>query len=139
MINLLARSLSSTDALIKHEVYLFPVDININAYQMVLTDPKYIKSFIWTVILTLICTVVSLVMTAACAYPLIYSELKGRSVINIFITITMFFNAGTIPNYLLMQSLGLLNKPLVLILPGCLSVYNMIIMSSLPPSSSTGG
>ena len=130
MINLLARSLSSTDALIKHEVYLFPVDINIGAYQMVLTDPKYIKAFIWTVILTIICTVVSLVMTAACAYPLIYSELKGRSVINIFITITMFFNAGTIPNYLLMQSLGLLNKPLVLILPGCLSVYNMIIMRS---------
>ena len=42
----------------------------------------------------------------------------------------MFFNAGTIPNYLLMQNLGLLDNPLVLILPGCLSVYNMIIMRS---------
>ena len=42
----------------------------------------------------------------------------------------MFFSAGTIPNYLLMKSLNLLNNPLVLILPGCLSVYNMIITRS---------
>lgn len=42
----------------------------------------------------------------------------------------MFFNAGTIPNYLLMKQLGLLNQPLVLIVPSCLSVYNMIIMRS---------
>ena len=69
-------------------------------------------------------------MTTLCAYPLIFENLKGRSVINIFITITMFFNAGTIPNYLLMKSLNLLNNPLVLIIPSCLSVYNMIIMRS---------
>ena len=42
----------------------------------------------------------------------------------------MFFNAGTIPNYLLMKPLGLLNNPLVLIIPSCMSVYNMIIMRS---------
>ena len=69
-------------------------------------------------------------MMVLCAYPLIFKQLKGRGVINIFITITMFFNAGTIPNYLLMQKLGLLSNPLVLIIPGCLSVYNMIIMRS---------
>ena len=69
-------------------------------------------------------------MTVLCAYPLIFDKLKGRGVINIIITITMFFNAGTIPNYLLMQNLGLLDNPLVLILPSCLSVYNMIIMRS---------
>lgn len=130
MINLLARSLSSTDALIRHEVYLWPKGWNLDSYQMVFGDATYVRSFFWTVILTVICTVVSLVMTTLCAYPLIFENLKGRSAINIFITITMFFNAGTIPNYLLMKSLGLLNNPLVLILPSCLSVYNMIIMRS---------
>ena len=69
-------------------------------------------------------------MTTLCAYPLIFDKLKGRGFINIFITITMFFNAGAIPNYLLMQKLGLLSNPFVLIIPGCLSVYNMIIMRS---------
>ena len=69
-------------------------------------------------------------MTTLCAYPLIFENLKGRSIINIFITITMFFNAGTIPNYLLMKALGLINNPLVLVIPYCMSVYNMIIMRS---------
>lgn len=130
MINLLARSLSGTDYLIKREVYLWPKGLNLDAYKMVLTDVKYVKAFFWTVFLTLSCTVISLVMTTLCAYPLIFENLKGRNAINIFITITMFFNAGTIPNYLLMKSLGLLSNPLVLIIPSCLSVYNMIIMRS---------
>lgn len=130
MLNLLARSLSGTDFLIRNEVYLIPKGINFDAYMTVLGDPKYIRSFIWTVFLTLVCTVVSLTMTTLCAYPLIFQNLKGRSFINIFITITMFFNAGTIPNYLLMKSLNLLDTPWVLIIPGCMSVYNMIIMRS---------
>lgn len=130
MLNLLAKSLSSTDALIKREVYLLPKGLNFDAYAMVFGDMKYVRSFFWTVFLTIICTVVSLTMTALCAYPLIFEKLKGRGAINIFITITMFFNAGTIPNYLLMKSMGFLNNPLVLIVPSCMSVYNMIIMRS---------
>ena len=130
MIHLLAKSLSGSDYLIRHEVWLWPKGLNFDAYTNVLTDPKYIRSFGWTVFLTVICTILSLTMTVLCAYPLIFKQLKGRGVINIFITITMFFNAGTIPNYLLMQKLGLLSNPLVLIIPGCLSVYNMIIMRS---------
>ncbi len=130
MINLLAKSLSGTDYLVRHEVYLLPKGFNFDAYATVLKDPKYIRAFFWTVLLTVICTVVSLTMTILCAYPLIFEKLKGRGVINVFITITMFFNAGTIPNYLLMQKLNLLNNPLVLIIPSCLSVYNMIIMRS---------
>ena len=130
MLNLLARSLSGSEYLIKREVYLWPKGWNLDAYTMVLGDMKYIRAFFWTVLLTVICTIVSLTMTTLCAYPLIFENLKGRSVINVFITITMFFNAGTIPNYLLMKSLGLLNNPAVLIIPSCMSVYNMIIMRS---------
>ncbi len=130
MLNLLSRSLSSTDALIKREVYLLPKGFNLDAYKMVFGDMTYIRAFFWTVFLTIVCTFVSLLMTMLCAYPLIFEHLKGRSVINVFIIITMFFNAGTIPNYLLMKQLGLLNTALVLIIPSCMSVYNMIIMRS---------
>lgn len=130
MIHLLAKSLSGTDYLIRNQVYLLAKGFNLDAYSTVLKDAKYIRAFFWTAFLTLVCTLVSLTMTTLCAYPLIFENLKGRGVINIFITITMFFNAGTIPNYLLMKSLNLLNNPLVLIIPSCLSVYNMIIMRS---------
>lgn len=130
MLNLLAKSLSSTEYLVRHEVSLWPKGFNLDAYGTVLKDPKYIRAFFWTVFLTVVCTLVSLTMTVLCAYPLIFNKLKGRGIINVYITITMFFNAGTIPNYLLMQKLGFLDNPLVLIIPSCLSVYNMIIMRS---------
>lgn len=130
MLHLLAKSLSGTDYLVRHEVSLWPKGFNFDAYLTVLKDPKYIRAFFWTVFLTVVCTILSLTMTILCAYPLIFRQLKGRGAINIFITITMFFNAGTIPNYLLMQNLNLLDNPLVLIIPSCLSVYNMIIMRS---------
>ncbi len=130
MLNLLAKSLSGVDYLVRNEVYLLPKGLNFNAYTTVLKDPKYIRAFFWTVFLTVVCTLLSLTMTTLCAFPLIFENLRGRKAINIFITITMFFNAGTIPNYLLMQKLHLLSNPLVLIIPGVLSVYNMIIMRS---------
>ena len=130
MVNLLAKSLSGADFLVKREVYLWPKGWSVNAYATVLKDPKYIRSFFWTAFLTVICTFLSLTMTALCAYPLIFEKLRGRGFINIVITITMFFNAGTIPNYLLMKQIGFLDSPLSLIVPSCLSVFNMIIMRS---------
>ena len=130
MVHLLAKSLSGADYLIKGKVTLIPKGFNIDAYKKVLGDQKYIHAFWWTAFLTLVGTLLSLTMTALCAFPLIFEKLKGKGFINILITITMFFNAGTIPNYLLMKSLNLLDNPLVLVLPACLSVFNMIIMRS---------
>lgn len=130
MINLAAKSLSSTEYLIRNDIYLLPKGLNFDAYTTVLGDMKYVKSFFWTAFLTVVCTILSLFMTAICAFPLIFEKLKGRNLINILITITMFFNAGTIPNYLLMKELNLIDNPLVLIVPSCLSIYNMIIMRS---------
>lgn len=130
MVNVLARSLSSPTALIRREVTLWPVELNFEAYEMVFKDSKYLRSMGWTAILTLICTVFSLFMTIICAYPLTYDNLKGKKFINGFIILTMYFSAGTIPNYLLMKDLGLLDNPLVMILPGSLSVFNMIILRS---------
>ena len=130
MINLAAKSLSGTEYLVRNDVYLWPKGLNFKAYTTVLGDMKYVKAFFWTAFLTVICTLLSLFMTAICAFPLIFEKLKGRNLINILITITMFFNAGTIPNYLLMKELNLIDSPLVLIVPSCLSIYNMIIMRS---------
>ncbi len=130
LINVLSRSLSSSEALIRGEVTLWPKGLNFDSYRLVFNDSKYVISLGWTAILTVICTIVSMVMTTICAFPLTYDKLKGRKVINTLIIFTMYFNAGTIPNYLLLKDMDLINKPLVLIIPGCLSVFNMIIMRS---------
>lgn len=128
MLNILARSLSSADALVRNKVILWPVDLNLDAYKMVFEDSKYTWSLAWTAILTVICTVLSMFMTVICAYPLIYDNLKGRQFFSTMMIITMYFSAGAIPTYLLMNSLNLLDNPLVLIIPNCLSVFNVIIM-----------
>lgn len=130
MLNVLARSLSFTEALIRNEVTLWPKGLNFDAYKMVLEDSKYTWSLVWTAIITVIGTVLSMIMTTICAYPLIYDNLKGRRFINALIIFTMYFNAGTIPTYLLLKDLKLLNRPAVLVIPYCLSVFNMIIMRS---------
>lgn len=130
MLNVLSRSLSSAEALVKNKVMLLPVELNFDAYKIILTDSKYIRSIIWTAFLTIVCTIFSMFMTIICAYPLTFDNLKGKKIINTVIIFTMYFGAGTIPNYLLFKDLHLLDNPLVLIIPNCLSVFNMIIMRS---------
>jgi putative aldouronate transport system permease protein len=128
LVNVLARSLSSSEALVRNEVMLWPKGWNLEAYHFVLTDSKYTWSLLWTAILTVIGTALSLVITVLCAYPLTYDKLKGRRFFNILIVFTMFFNAGTIPTYLLLKDLHMIDKPSVLIIPFCLSVFYMLIM-----------
>lgn len=128
VLNVFARSLSSPAVLIRGEVYLWPKDLDLTAYSLVLKDAKYTWALAWTAILTVMCTVLSMVMTTLCAYPLIYEKLKGRKIINGFILLTMYFSAGTIPSFILFKNLGMINQPTVLMIPYCLSVFNMIIM-----------
>ena len=141
MLNLLAQSLSSSQSVINSKVKFIPVIHNIKdnthsfgitseSYRYVFLDKAFARSMWWTAILTVICTIFSLAMTVLCAYPLTYGWLKGKGVINTIIIFTMYFSAGTIPNYILIRTLGLLNNPLVLIIPNCLSVFNMIILRS---------
>jgi len=130
MLNILARSLSDPMAIVNRQVSFFPVNPTLDSYRYVFGDPSFSRSLLWTSGLTVICTLASLAITTLCAFPLIYTNLKGKLPINILIIFTMYFNAGIIPNYILMKDLFLLNNPLVLILPGCLSVFNMIILRS---------
>jgi putative aldouronate transport system permease protein len=130
MVNLLARSFSSPLAIINRRVSFLPVDPTMESYQYVFKDPAFSRSMIWTAMLTAICTAVSLVITILCAFPFIDTGLKGKGFFNMLIIFTMYFSAGTIPNYILMRNLNLINNPLVLILPNCLSVFNMIVLRS---------
>ena len=130
MVHVLACSLSSADALVRNDVFLWPKGWNVEAYQTVLTTEKYVRSLWWTALLTVGCTLLSLFLTVCAAYPLTYSNLKGGKFINFIILFTMYFSAGTIPSYILLNNLKMLNTPWALIIPNCISVFNVIIMRS---------
>ena len=129
MVNVLASSLSSSEHLIRNDVFLWPKGWNFEAYKTILSDSKYTWSLAWTGILTVVCTVLSLVLTVCTAFPLIYKNLRGGKVINFIILFTMYFSAGTIPGYILLNNLKMLNTPWALILPNCISV--VIISTAL--------
>lgn len=128
--NILARSLSSPQAIINRQVSFFPVDFTLDSYIYVFKDPAFFRSMWWTALLTIISTTISMIMTILCAYPLTFDRLKGRKFFSGLIILTMYFSAGTIPNYILMKDLGLIDNPLVLIIPNCISVFNVIILRS---------
>ena len=130
MVHVLASSLSSADALVRNDVFIWPKGWDIEAYRTVLTTEKYVRSLGWTAILTVICTLLSISLTIMAAYPLTYTNLKGGRFINFIILFTMYFSAGTIPYYLLLSRLGMLNTPYALIFPNCIGVFNVIIMRS---------
>ena len=89
MVHVLASSLSSADALVRNDVFIWPKGWNIEAYKTVLTTEKYVHALWWTVILTVICTLLSITLTICCAYPLTYSNLRGGKFINYIIIYTM--------------------------------------------------
>ena len=128
MMNLVSNAFSDPLAIMRREVTFFPVGFHTEAFADVLGDSRIIRSLIWTGVLTAIVVAINLFMTTICAYPLTYNSLKGRKIISFLIIFTMLFSAGLIPEFVLYRDLGLLDNPLVLILPGSLGVFNMILM-----------
>lgn len=128
ILNVIAVSLSSKDAILQGSVNIFPVGFNTEAYKNVFGDVSFMHSFGYSIALTAGYTFISMVMTILCAYPLSRSNLKGRSIIMTLIVFTMYFEPGIIPNYLNVKNYGLMDSIPGLILPGMLSAYNMIIL-----------
>ena len=129
-INILAISLSSKAAILRGDVGFCPVELDFTAYKTIFADSSMIHSLFYTVGITVAYTVLAMVMTVLMAYPLTKHRLKGRGFFSFLALFTMYFSGGTIPIYLNIKSLGLLDTPWSLILPGMLSTYNMIILKS---------
>jgi putative aldouronate transport system permease protein len=125
-----SMSFSSPMAIITGRVYVFPVDFTLTAYKHLFKDSTIITSFFFTVELTVLGTVCSLMVTALAAYPLTRRQLKGSGIIMRFIVFTMYFSGGMIPTYMVVRSLGLFNSVWSLILPNIVDTFLLIIMIS---------
>jgi putative aldouronate transport system permease protein len=130
LLHIIAISFSSNRPILAGEVTLFPVELNFQAYARVLGDTTMLKSLGFTVLLTVLYTVICMLMTIAAAYPLTKSELKGKKFVMVMIVITMFFSGGIIPEYILVKQLHLLDTIWSMILPGMISPFYMIILIS---------
>lgn len=128
LVFVLSASISDPSAVMNGRVWLWPVDITFVAYEKVLDNSDLLTGYKNTIIYTVVGTAVNLVLTICLAYPLSRPDFKGRNVVTAFIVFTMFFSGGLIPTYLLVRDLGIMNTMWALILPGAISVYNVVIM-----------
>ncbi|MBR6029147.1 MAG: carbohydrate ABC transporter permease [Clostridia bacterium] len=129
-INVLAISLSSKSAILRGAVSFWPVEYTPRAYEVIVQDPSMFRSLFFTVKITVIYTVLAMILTILYAFPLTMKRLKGRRFFMLFIVFTMYFSGGTIPIYLNVKELGLINNQWSLILPGLISTFNIIILKN---------
>ena len=123
----ISASFSSGTAVQSGRVVLFPVDFSLDGYKTVFNTPTIWTGYRNSILYTVAGTLINLFMTLIAAYCMSRHDLPGRNAIMLLFTFTMFFNGGLIPMYMQVQSLHLLNSPLALMLPGAISVYNMIV------------
>ncbi|WP_235885342.1 carbohydrate ABC transporter permease [Paenibacillus cymbidii] len=121
-------SVSNGSAVMRGDVAFWPHGFNWDTYRLIFKDPSIVRSYGNTILYTTVGTAINLICTALCAYPLSKKDFYGRSVFTLLIVFTMFFSGGLIPSYLLVQKLGMLNSIWALVIPGAISVWNMIIM-----------
>jgi putative aldouronate transport system permease protein len=124
----LAASFSSGSAVSLGMVGVIPKGFNTEAYQAVLKYPHIWTGYRNTLMYTGVGTLINLFMTVAGAYPLSRKQFYGRGVFTFIIAVTMFFSGGLIPTYLIMRAYKLLNTFWVMVIPGAISTWNMIIM-----------
>jgi len=126
----LTISLSTAAEVTRPGLHLFPHEISILSYRMVLTNPDILTGYFNTILRTILGTTITVVGCSIAAYPLARKEMPFRSLITFLIVFTMLFNGGMVPNYLLIQKLGLLNTIFALVIPTALSAFNIIIIKN---------
>ena len=123
----ISASFSSGTAVQSGKVVLWPVDLSLEGYKTVFNTPTVWTGYRNSLIITICGTIINLVMTLTAAYCLSRHDLPGRNGIMLLFTFTMFFSGGLIPLYMQVQNLHMINTWWALMIPGAISVYNMIV------------
>ncbi len=121
-------SLSSGHAVQRGEVMFFPIQLNWQAYSIVFNDPQILRAYMNTIMYTTLGVTINLFMTTLCAYPLSRNYLYGKSLLAFFFIFTMYFDAGLIPRYIVVHSLGMVDTIWAILIPAAINVFNMILM-----------
>ncbi|WP_405079109.1 carbohydrate ABC transporter permease [Paenibacillus chitinolyticus] len=138
LVFVLVASFSSPEAVMRGEVWLWPKDITWMGYTKIFQNNEILTGYLNTIVYTVVGTAINLILSVAAAYPLSRKDFAGRNAISALMVFTMFFSGGMVPTYLLVKNLGMLNTMWALIIPGAVSVYNIIIMRTFFQSSIPG-
>ena len=128
LVYVVACSFSSAYAVVTNQVWLWPVEFTLDGYKAVFDHNLLMSGYANSLLYMVAGTTVNIILLVLTAYPLSRKDMPGRMMFVMYFTFTMFFNGGTIPNYLLVRNMGMLNSRWALIIPFAFSAYNMIIV-----------
>lgn len=127
LIYIVSSSFSSAAAVSSGRVVLWPVDFSVEGYAAVFKKNDVMIGYRNTIIYTVAGTLINIIVTLIAAYPLSRKELPGKGIFLFIFTFTMIFSGGMIPTYMLIRDLHMINTPWAMIIPGAISVYNLMI------------
>lgn len=129
-INIIAVSFSSAMPVSLGEVTLFPKGFTLKSYEFIMANSDFISSFYVSVMRVMLGAAVNLLLIILTAYPLSFEQHKfhARNIYAWFFVMTILFNAGVIPTFLIVRYTGLMNSIWALILPTALPVFSMLVV-----------
>ena len=135
---IIVSSFSSGTAILGNRVFLWPVEPTLNGYKAVFSHKYILTGYRNSLLYTVLGTAINLCVTAACAYPLSRKDFPFRRFFMVLFVITMYFGGGLIPSYIVNINLGLINNIWVMVIPGAMSVYYMILVRTFMINSIPG-
>ena len=123
----LSMSLSDPGAVLRREIFLWPVGINLDTYKTVLSDPVLWRGYYNTIWYTVVGTLLNLSFTIMAAYPLSRKRFFARNFFMLMFVFTMFFSGGMIPTFIVVIKAGLYDTRGAILLPVLIATYNLII------------
>ena len=127
LVFILSASFSNGFAIQSGKVLLWPVDVTLEGYKAVFGHKLIVSGYLNTILYTTLGTFLNVSATLICAYPLSRRDMQWKGFYMFVFVFTMYFGGGLIPTYLQMRNLKLINTVWVMVLPGLISTYNMII------------
>ena len=127
VLNVIAISFSDYKSVISGDVTIYPIGFTTEAYTYVFKDRYLLVSYMNTIAYAAAHTVLVLLLTSLIAYPLSKKGYVGTKFTTIFLTITMFFNGGLIPTYLIIRSMDLIDTFAIMVIPGSVAAFNVFI------------
>ncbi|WP_152394998.1 carbohydrate ABC transporter permease [Paenibacillus guangzhouensis] len=127
LIYILSSSVSSPQAVVSGKVWLFPVDFTLAGYKAVFNNAQIGVGYMNSLFYTVVGTIINVLLTIMLAYPLAKKTFYGRNFVMVLLVITMMFDGGLIPFYMVVKNLHLLDTRWAMILPGALAVFQVIV------------
>ncbi|MBB3111758.1 putative aldouronate transport system permease protein [Paenibacillus phyllosphaerae] len=130
VLHIVAVSLSSAGPAAANEVVLWPIEFTMSSYSVLVSKASFLTSFGISVERTVLGVALNTTLTLLMGYPLSKTskELPGRNVYMWMLVFVMLFNAGLVPNYLLIKTLGLIDSIWALVLPSAVPIFNIILV-----------